>query len=126
MAALRAKTGSRTGRGTINGSSSSLEQFKHGTLGGWRGSGGPPESQISDFDYYDHTVRPQDGEVLRPNAQWLASHGGSHMRRSKGIPTNAVPEEYNLALGAKRAQAAKDYLTTLGVSGDRAIDDQLW
>ena len=27
--------------------------------------------------------------------------------------------EYNLALGAKRARAAKDYLVALGVSGDR-------
>ena len=27
--------------------------------------------------------------------------------------------EYNLALGAKRAQAAKDYLTTLGISKER-------
>ena len=28
-------------------------------------------------------------------------------------------EEYNIALGARRAQAAKEYLTTLGVGGDR-------
>ena len=28
-------------------------------------------------------------------------------------------EEYNIALGAKRAQAAKDYLETLGVTADR-------
>ena len=27
--------------------------------------------------------------------------------------------EYNMALGAKRAQAAMDYLTTLGVAADR-------
>jgi peptidoglycan-associated lipoprotein len=27
--------------------------------------------------------------------------------------------EYNLALGAKRAEAAKDYLTTLGISPSR-------
>jgi peptidoglycan-associated lipoprotein len=27
--------------------------------------------------------------------------------------------EYNLALGAKRAQAAKDYLVTLGIPADR-------
>jgi peptidoglycan-associated lipoprotein len=28
-------------------------------------------------------------------------------------------EEYNIALGAKRAQAAKEYLQTLGIAGDR-------
>ena len=27
--------------------------------------------------------------------------------------------EYNLALGAKRAQTARDYLVTLGISADR-------
>jgi peptidoglycan-associated lipoprotein len=112
---LEGQNGSQLGEGTINGSSSSLEQFKHGTLGAG-GSGGP----LSDihFDYDDYTVRPQDGEVLRSNAQWLASHGGSHVQ-VEGHTDERGSEEYNLALGAKRAQAAKDYLTTLGVSGDR-------
>ena len=34
-------------------------------------------------------------------------------------------EEYNLALGQRRANAAKDYLVARGVSGARARHDQL-
>ena len=34
--------------------------------------------------------------------------------------------EYNLALGERRANAAKDYLMTYGVSSDRITGNQLW
>jgi peptidoglycan-associated lipoprotein len=93
----------------------SLAKFQRGTLGAG-GSGGP----LSDihFDYDDYTIRPQDGEVLRSNAKWLTDHNGSRVQ-VEGHTDERGSEEYNLALGAKRAQAAKDYLTTLGVSGDR-------
>jgi peptidoglycan-associated lipoprotein len=92
----------------------SLEKFQRGTL--QAGSGGP----LTDvhFDYDDYTIKPQDGEILRTNARWLTDHGSSHVQ-VEGHTDERGSEEYNLALGAKRAQAAKDYLTTLGVSGDR-------
>ena len=32
---------------------------------------------------------------------------------------NVAPREYNIALGARRAQAVRDYLVLRGVSGDR-------
>jgi peptidoglycan-associated lipoprotein len=103
------------GEGNLGSSSSSLQQFQRGTLGAG-GSGGP----LSDihFDYDDYTIRSQDGEVLRSNAKWLTDHGDTHVQ-VEGHTDERGSEEYNLALGAKRAQAAKDYLTTLGVSGDR-------
>jgi len=99
--------------GTTN--SSSLSQFQKGRLGA-PGSGGP----LSDihFDYDDYTIRPQDGEVLRSNARWLTDHGSTKVQ-VEGHTDERGSEEYNLALGAKRAAAAKDYLTTLGVSSDR-------
>jgi peptidoglycan-associated lipoprotein len=98
--------------GASNGSS--LSQFQKGTLG--PGTGGP----LTDihFDYDDFTIRPQDGQILRTNAQWLSDHGSTHVQ-VEGHTDERGSEEYNLALGAKRAQAAKDYLTTLGVSSDR-------
>jgi peptidoglycan-associated lipoprotein len=101
--------------GTYGSSNSSLQQFQRGTLGAG-GSGGP----LSDihFDYDDYTIRSQDGEVLRSNAKWLTDHSGTHVQ-VEGHTDERGSEEYNLALGAKRAQAAKDYLTTLGISGDR-------
>jgi peptidoglycan-associated lipoprotein len=93
----------------------SLSQFQKGTLGE-PGSGGP----LTDihFDYDDFTIRPQDGEILRNNAKWLSDHGNARVQ-VEGHTDERGSEEYNLALGAKRAQAAKDYLTTLGVSSDR-------
>ncbi len=35
------------------------------------------------------------------------------------MPTNAAPREYNLALGARRANAVKEYLVSQGVSTGR-------
>jgi len=108
--------GAQAGIGDQNlGAAGSLEKFQRGTLGAG-GSGGP----LTDihFDYDDYTIRPQDGEILRTNARWLTDHGSSHVQ-VEGHTDERGSEEYNLALGAKRAQAAKDYLTTLGVSGDR-------
>jgi peptidoglycan-associated lipoprotein len=93
----------------------SLSQFQKGTLG--EPGGGGPLTDIH-FDYDDYTIRPQDGEILRNNAKWLTDHGNARVQ-VEGHTDERGSEEYNLALGAKRAQAAKDYLTTLGVSSDR-------
>ncbi len=110
--------GAGTGMGVQNlgaGGGNSVSQFQKGTLGE-PGSGGP----LTDihFDYDDFTIRPQDGEILRSNAKWLSDHGNARVQ-VEGHTDERGSEEYNLALGAKRAQAAKDYLTTLGVSSDR-------
>ncbi len=93
---------------------SSLEQLQKGTLGS--GAGGP----LTDihFDYDEFTVRPQDGEILRANAAWLGAHPANRVQ-VEGHCDERGSEEYNIALGAKRAQAAKEYLSTLGVSVER-------
>jgi peptidoglycan-associated lipoprotein len=93
---------------------SSLAGLQSGTLG--QGGQGP----LTDihFDYNDFTIRPQDGEILRSNADWLTKHGASRVQ-IEGHCDDRGSEEYNIALGAKRAQAAKDYLQTLGISPDR-------
>jgi peptidoglycan-associated lipoprotein len=102
------------GENGLNGSSSSsLTQFqKSGTLG----AGGP----LTDihFDYNDYTVRPQDGDILKTNADWLQKNATTRVQ-IEGHCDDRGSEEYNIALGAKRAQAAKDYLETLGISADR-------
>ncbi len=92
---------------------SSLEQFQKGTLG----AGGGPLTDIR-FDYDEFTVRPQDGEILRVNARWLSEHAAKHVQ-VEGNCDERGSEEYNIALGARRAQAAKEYLTTLGIGSDR-------
>jgi len=94
--------------------SSSLNRFQKGTLG----AGG--EGPLSDihFDYNDYSVRGQDGEILKSNADWMTKNPGARVQ-IEGHCDDRGSEEYNIALGAKRAQAAKDYLETLGITADR-------
>ena len=91
---------------------SSLKNMQNGTLGA-----NGPMSDIH-FDYNDSTIRPQDGDILKANANWLSSNPSAHVQ-IEGHCDDRGSEEYNIALGARRAQAAKDYLATLGVSSDR-------
>ena len=56
--------------------------------------------------------------VLRSNAGWLQKNEQSRVQ-VEGHCDERGSEEYNIALGAKRAQAAKDYLVTLGIPGSR-------
>lgn len=101
------------GTQTTAGSDSSLEKFKNGSLG----SGGGPLSDIH-FAYNEYTIEAQDGSVLRTNATWLQTNAQSRVQ-VEGHCDERGSEEYNIALGAKRAQAAKDYLVTLGIPGSR-------
>lgn len=102
------------GMGETGTGSGSLQQLQNGTLGS--GQGGP----LADihFGYNDYTIQPQDGEVLKSNARWLESNPNSRVQ-VEGHCDERGSEDYNIALGAKRAQAAKEYLTTLGVSASR-------
>ena len=94
--------------------SSSLNRFQKGTLDA---NGQGPLSDIH-FDYNDYSVRAQDGEVLKSNADWITKNSGTRVQ-IEGHCDDRGSEEYNIALGAKRAQAAKDYLETLGIAADR-------
>jgi peptidoglycan-associated lipoprotein len=83
------------------------------------GSGhiGGPLSDIH-FGYNDSTIQEQDGSVLKSNASWLQAHPQTKVQ-VEGYCDERGSEEYNIALGAKRAQAGKDYLATLGISESR-------
>jgi peptidoglycan-associated lipoprotein len=109
------KNGSGLGSENLGGGGgSSLEKFKHGgSLGGDSG----PLSDIH-FGYNDYAVSTQDGEVLKKNAKWLQDNPSSRVQ-IEGHCDERGSEEYNIALGARRAQAAKDYLQTLGIPADR-------
>ena len=100
------------GLGSAGGSS--LSQFQKGQLGS------NEQGPLGDihFDYNDYTVRPQDGDILHSNADWLQKNPDRHLQ-IEGHCDDRGSEEYNIALGAKRAQAAKEYLQTLGVASDR-------
>jgi peptidoglycan-associated lipoprotein len=78
---------------------------------------GGPLSDIH-FGYNDSSINEQDGSVLKSNASWLQAHPQTKVQ-VEGYCDERGSEEYNIALGAKRAQAGKDYLETLGISSTR-------
>jgi len=93
---------------------SSLAQLQAGTLGQ---AGQGPLGDVH-FEYNDYAIREQDGQILHTNADWLSKNPTSRVQ-IEGHCDERGSEEYNIALGAKRAQAAKDYLQTLGIAADR-------
>jgi peptidoglycan-associated lipoprotein len=57
-------------------------------------------------------------DTLRKQATWLRENSGINVVL-EGHADERGTREYNLALGERRANAAKDYLMTYGVSADR-------
>ena len=70
------------------------------------------------FDYDQATVRPADQETLDRKAAILVANPGVKLRIS-GHADERGSDEYNLALGNRRAAAAKRYLENKGVDGSR-------
>jgi peptidoglycan-associated lipoprotein len=80
----------------------------------------PPASPLKDvFFEFDRSDLSADARaVLRNNADWLKTNPAVRVE-VEGHCDERGTSEYNLALGAKRAQAAREYLTTLGVASER-------
>jgi peptidoglycan-associated lipoprotein len=70
------------------------------------------------FEYDQSTLSPEARATLERQAAWLKTYTGVKIL-VEGNCDERGTREYNLALGARRASAARDYLTSLGVSGDR-------
>lgn len=70
------------------------------------------------FDYDQATVRPADQETLDRKAAILSANSNVKLRIS-GHADERGSDEYNLALGNRRAGAAKRYLENKGVDGSR-------
>ncbi len=69
-----------------------------------------------DTDKYD--IDAEDQTALRQQAQYLQQY--PNVRATvEGHADERGTREYNLALGERRANAAKNYLVSLGVSADR-------
>jgi peptidoglycan-associated lipoprotein len=91
---------------------SSLDQLREGKSA----AAGPLKDVFFDFDRYD--LRADARDTLKTNANWLKGNGTARVE-IEGHCDERGTNEYNLALGAKRAQAAKDYLMTLGIPAER-------
>ena len=69
-----------------------------------------------DFDKYD--IRPGDAKVLDANAQWLKSNA-EQLILIEGHCDERGTNEYNLALGERRAKSTMNYLVSQGVQASR-------
>jgi peptidoglycan-associated lipoprotein len=114
-AGQRAGEGQRGATREATTGESSLKQFQEG-----KSTRTPESSPLKDvyfdFDRYDLTADAR--ATLRANAEWLKSNPSTRVE-IEGHCDERGTNEYNLALGAKRAQAARQFLTSLGVSPDR-------
>jgi len=70
------------------------------------------------FDFDKSNLGPEAQETLKKKAAFLR-YNPSFALLIAGNCDNRGTEEYNLALGERRADSAKQYLIALGISGDR-------
>ena len=91
---------------------SSLDQLQKGKPP----TSGPLKDIYFSFDRYD--LEGEARETLKANADWLKRNPAARVE-IEGHCDERGTNEYNLALGAKRAQEAKDYLVTLGIATER-------
>lgn len=70
------------------------------------------------FDTDESNIDAEDQAVLRSQAQWLAAYPAARVT-VEGHADERGTREYNLALGERRANAAKNYLVSAGVDASR-------
>ena len=68
-----------------------------------------------DFDRYE--IRPGDAKILEADAAWLKAN--DVLILIEGQCDERGTDEYNLALGERRARATLNYLAALGIAADR-------
>lgn len=72
------------------------------------------------FDFDSSAVRADQISVLQSNAALLKQAPNAYIQVA-GHCDERGTQEYNLALGERRALAVREYLVKLGISGDRIV-----
>lgn len=82
----------------------------------------PPASPLKDihFDFDSYDLRPDARETLSHHSDWMKANSAIRVE-IEGHCDDLGTSEYNLALGAKRAQVARDYLVSLGIAAERLV-----
>jgi peptidoglycan-associated lipoprotein len=83
-------------------------------------SGGDQVSSLEDafFDFDDYSLRQDAKSALESDGKYLQRNSSARVV-IEGHCDERGSVEYNLALGEKRARAAKDYLVSYGIPGNR-------
>jgi peptidoglycan-associated lipoprotein len=77
-----------------------------------------PALETVHFDFDRSVIRPGDAKILDASAAWLKANP-KQLVLIEGHCDERGTSEYNLALGDRRATAARSYLTAQGVGADR-------
>jgi peptidoglycan-associated lipoprotein len=72
------------------------------------------------FEFDQWSIQQDQKEIMVKNSQWLMANPNVQVRL-EGHCDERGTAEYNLALGQKRAEAAKVFLEALGISSQRMI-----
>ncbi|MBV9250116.1 MAG: peptidoglycan-associated lipoprotein Pal [Acetobacteraceae bacterium] len=70
------------------------------------------------FDFDRSNLKPDARATLDRQAGWLQKYGSVNVQLAGNCDERGT-EEYNLALGQRRANSARDYLVARGVQGAR-------
>ncbi len=104
--------GNLTQKGPEETPEDSMKAHQEGTL--------PATGPLADvfFDFDRSELAPDARDVLQRNSDWIKQNPAVNIE-IEGHADSRGTAEYNLALGARRAQAVKDYLVTLGNAPER-------
>ena len=70
------------------------------------------------FDYNQYSIDDMDSSTLDLQANWLDENPSKYIL-IEGHCDERGTREYNLALGERRSDATRNYLTSMGISPDR-------
>ena len=71
------------------------------------------------FETDSSELTPQSRATLDKQAQWLTNYSNYTQFTVEGHADERGTREYNIALGARRAQTVRDYLTSRGIQANR-------
>ena len=113
-------TADASGSGSTTESSDSVDSVSNDSVEIQPGSQEDLIVNVGDrvfFDYNSSDLDSDAQELLQDQVAWIKQHNVSIT--VEGHCDERGTREYNLALGEKRAQAVKNYLTSMGVQSSR-------
>lgn len=104
------------GAGLRDGASGGL--MNNANTAGIDGASISADLEMIHFDYDSYEIKPEFATILDGHAGWLASNGTVNVQ-VEGHTDERGTEEYNVALGQRRADAVREYLAAKGVDAAR-------